>query len=325
MAQLTIVEAVNAAILQEMERDEKVVVLGEDVGVDGGVFRATQGLFKKFGEKRVIDTPLSESGIVGVSIGLAANGFKPVAEIQFSGFMPPAFDQLSSHAARLRNRTRGKITCPIVVRMPSFGGIKAPEHHSESVESLLAQVPGLKVVVPSTPFDAKGLLVSAIRDPDPVMFLEPIKIYRSIKEDVPEQGYTIPLGKAKIARDGKDVTLVSFGAMMRPALEAAQIATQKNIGVEVIDLRSIAPLDIDTINESVKKTGRCVVVHEGPRMCGIGAEISALVTENDLLDLIAPVERVTGFDTVMPLAKNEQYYLPNAQRIVAGIEKVVNY
>ncbi len=325
MAQLTIVEAVNAAILQEMERDEKVVVLGEDVGVDGGVFRATQGLFKKFGEKRVIDTPLSESGIVGVSIGLAANGFKPVAEIQFSGFMPPAFDQLSSHAARLRNRTRGKITCPIVVRMPSFGGIKAPEHHSESVESLLAQVPGLKVVVPSTPFDAKGLLVSAIRDPDPVMFLEPIKIYRSIKEDVPEQGYTIPLGKAKIARDGKDVTLVSFGAMMRPALEAAQIATQKNIGVEVIDLRSIAPLDIDTINESVKKTGRCVIVHEGPRMCGIGAEISALVTENDLLDLIAPVERVTGFDTVMPLAKNEQYYLPNAQRIVAGIEKVVNY
>lgn len=325
MAQLTIVEAVNAAILQEMERDEKVVVLGEDVGVDGGVFRATQGLFKKFGEKRVIDTPLSESGIVGVSIGLAANGFKPVAEIQFSGFMPPAFDQLSSHAARLRNRTRGKITCPIVVRMPSFGGIKAPEHHSESVESLLAQVPGLKVVVPSTPFDAKGLLVSAIRDPDPVMFLEPIKIYRSIKEEVPEQGYTIPLGKAKIARDGKDVTLVSFGAMMRPALEAAQIATQKNIGVEVIDLRSIAPLDIDTINESVKKTGRCVIVHEGPRMCGIGAEISALVTENDLLDLIAPVERVTGFDTVMPLAKNEQYYLPNAQRIVAGIEKVVNY
>ena len=239
--------------------------------------------------------------------------------------MPPAFDKLISHASRLRNRTRGKITCTIVVRMPSFGGIKAPEHHSESVESLLAQVPGLKVVVPSTPYDAKGLLVSAIHDPDPVMFLEPIKIYRSIKEDVPEQGYTIPLGKAKIARDGKDVTLVSFGAMMRPALEAAQIATQKNIGVEVIDLRSIAPLDIDTINESVKKTGRCVIVHEGPRMCGIGAEISALVTENDLLDLIAPVERVTGFDTVMPLAKNEQYYLPNAQRIVAGIEKVVNY
>ena len=325
MPQLTIVEAVNAALLQEMERDEKVLVLGEDVGIDGGVFRATQGLFKKFGANRVIDTPLSESGIVGVSIGLAANGFKPVAEIQFSGFMPPAFDQLISHASRLRNRTRGKITCPIVVRMPSFGGIKAPEHHSESVESLLAQVPGLKVVVPSTPYDAKGLLVSAIHDPDPVMFLEPIKIYRAIREEVPEQGYSVPIGKAKIAMEGKDVTIISFGAMMRPALEAAQIAAQKNIGVEVIDLRSIVPLDIDTINGSVHKTGRCVVVHEAPRTCGIGAEISALVTENDLLDLIAPVERVTGFDTVMPLAKNEQHYLPNSKRILAGIEKVMNY
>ncbi len=325
MPQLTIVEAVNNAMDLEMQRDKNVVVLGEDVGLDGGVFRATQGLLKKFGEQRVIDTPLSESGIVGVSIGMAANGLKPIAEIQFSGFVWPAFDQLSSHAARLRNRTRGQITCPIVVRMPSFGGIKAPEHHSESVEALLAQTPGLKVVIPSTPFDAKGLLIAAIRDPDPVMFLEPIKIYRAIREEVPQEPYMIPLGKAKIVKEGKDVTIISYGAMMRQAISAAQIAGQKGIDAEVIDLRSIVPLDVDTINGSVKKTGRCIVVHEGPRTCGVGAEISALINENDLLELHAPVERVTGFDTIMPLAKMEHYYLPNDSRIMHAIEKVMNF
>ncbi|MBI2597857.1 MAG: alpha-ketoacid dehydrogenase subunit beta [Candidatus Diapherotrites archaeon] len=325
MAQLTIVEAVNLALLQEMERDKNVLVLGEDVGVDGGVFRATQGLFKKFGAERVIDTPLSESGIVGVSIGLAANGFKPVAEIQFSGFMAPAFDQLISHASRLRNRTRGQRTCPVVVRMPSFGGIKAPEHHSESVESFLAQIPGLKVVVPSTPADAKGLLVSAIRDSDPVMFLEPIRIYRAIREEVPQEEYTTPLGKAKTVQEGKDVTVIAYGAMVREAMEAAKLAEQKKISAEVLDLRSISPLDIDAVNASVKKTGRCVVVHEGPRTCGFGAEISSLINENDLLELEAPVERVTGFDTIMPLAKSEHYYLPNEKRVMDAIEKVMGF
>lgn len=325
MAQLTIVEAVNLALQQEMGKDKSVLVLGEDVGVDGGVFRATQGLYKKFGENRVIDTPLSESGIVGVSIGLAANGFRPVAEIQFMGFIYPAFDQLISHASRIRNRTRGQRTCPMVVRMPYGGGIKAPEHHSESTEAILAHTPGLKTIIPSNPFDAKGLLVSAIRDPDPVIFLEPKRVYRAIREEVPEKEYTIPLGEAKVVREGKEVTLIAYGAMMREALKAAELAEQKNISVEVIDLRSIVPLDIDAINNSVKKTGRCVVVHEAPRTCGIGAEISSLINENDLLSLEAPVERVTGFDTVFPLAKSEHYYLPNAQRIMAGIKKVAGF
>ncbi len=321
---LTIVEAINQAMQQEMEKDESVLLLGEDVGVDGGVFRASQGLLQKFGALRVIDTPLAESGIVGVSIGLALNGFKPIAEIQFSGFFYPAFDQLVSHAGRYRNRTRGHRTVPMVVRMPCSGGIKAPEHHSESVEAFLAHMPGIKTVMPSTPYDAKGLLVSAIRDPDPVVFLEPTRIYRAIRQEVPEELYTVPLSEAQKMAEGDDVTIVAWGSMVRVAQEAAQALSQK-YSVEVVDLRTIYPMDLDTVIESVKKTGRCIVVHEAPRTCGFGAEVSALVSESDLLELQAPVERVTGFDTVMPLAKSEHFYLPNAQRVMAAVEKVMGF
>lgn len=321
---LTIVEAINQAMLQEMEKDKSVLLLGEDVGIDGGVFRASQGLLQKFGAKRVIDTPLAESGIVGASIGLALNGFKPIAEVQFSGFIYPAFDQIISHAARYRNRTRGKFGVPLVVRTPNGGGIKAPEHHSESVEAIFAHTPGIKVVTPSNPVDAKGLLVAAIRDPDPVVFLEPTRIYRAIRQEVPEELYATPLSEAKIVQEGTDVTVIAWGAMVRVAQETAQAVGEK-ISVEVLDLRTISPLDIDAVLGSVKKTGRCVVVHEAARTCGFGAELSALVSESDLLSLEAPVERVTGFDTVMPLAKNENYYLPNAQRVQRAVEKVMGF
>lgn len=320
---LTIVEAVNQAMSQEMERDKNVLLLGEDVGIDGGVFRASQGLYKRFGEKRVIDTPLSESGIVGISIGLALAGFKPIAEIQFMGFLYPAFDQLISHASRYRWRTRGQKSVPMVVRMPYGAGIKAPEHHSESTEAILAHTPGLKTVVPSNPFDAKGLLVSAIRDPDPVIFLEPTKLYRSIKQEIPEELYTVELGKAKTVKEGDDLTIIAWGAMLWPSLEAAN--EYKNVSIEVLDLRTVYPMDINAIVESVKKTGRCIVVHEAPRTCGVGAEISALASESDLLSLEAPIERVTGFDTIVPLAKNEHYYLPNKQRIMKAIEKTMGF
>lgn len=325
MAKLTMVEAINLGLRQEMERDPRVVVLGEDVGKNGGVFRVTQGLYEKFGDGRAVDTPLSESAIVGVSIGMAAYGFRPVAEIQFEGFIYAAMEQLISHASRIRTRSRGRYQCPLVVRVPYGGGIRAPEHHSESNEALLAHTPGLKVVVPSTPYEAKGLLVSAIRDPDPVIFMEPKRVYRAVKEEVPEEEYTIPLGQARVATEGKDITLIAWGAMLQPTLKAAALMGERGIHCEVIDLRTLSPLDTHTIIESVKKTKRAVIVHEAPRSCGLGAELIARINERALLYLEAPVERVTGYDTVMPLPKLEQYYLPNVERVAEAIGRVMSF
>ena len=320
MTKLNIVEALNLALSQEMEKDESILVLGEDVGVDGGGFRVTDGLIKKFGKDRVIDTPLAESGIVGTSVGLAVNGFKPIAEIQFSGFTYPAVDQIISHVSRIRNRSRGRFSCPMVIRTPYGGGIRALEHHSESMENIYVHIPGLKVVIPATPSDAKGLLISAIRDPDPVIFYEPKRIYRAIKEEVKEESYTIPIGKAKIVREGDKVTLICWGAMVRECEEAAD----KVNGCEIIDLRTLKPLDIETIEKSVKKTGRVVVVHEAPKTSGFGAEISALINERCILNLKAPVKRVTGFDVIFPYAKNEKKYLPD-ERIIKGIKEVMEF
>ena len=324
MVRLNIVGAVRSALKQEMERDPDVVVLGEDVGRDGGVFRATEGLIREFGENRVIDTPLSESGIVGVAIGLALYGLKPVAEIQFDGFLYPALDQLISHACRIRNRSRSRFHVPLVIRVPFGGGIRAPEHHSDSPEAFLAHTPGIKVVAPSTPYDTKGLLISAIRDPDPVIFLEPKRIYRAIVEDVPDGEYVVPLGEARIVTEGTDVTLISWGAMLRPSMEAAE-RIGDTVSVEVIDLRTLSPIDTATIIKSVEKNGRAVVVHEAPRTCGLGAEVTALINEKVFLSLEAPIARVTGFDVPFPLYKLENYYLPNADRIVRAIEKVASF
>ncbi len=319
---MTMVEAINLGLKQEMKRDKNVIILGEDVGLDGGVFRVTDGLYQKFGEERVIDTPLAESGIVGTSIGLAIGGMKPVAEIQFDGFMYPALDQLISHASRIRTRSRGRFSCPMVLRAPYSGGVRALEHHSESPETYFLHIPGLKVVIPSTPYDAKGLIVSCIRDPDPVVFLEPKKLYRSIKQQVPTEEFTVPLGKANVFKEGKDVTIITYGAMMRPSIDASERLKEK-VSCEVIDLRTLKPLDNQTIFESVKKTGRAVIVQEAPRTCGFAAEISARITENLFSRLKVPVERVTGFDTVMPLSKLENYYLPSTNRIVKAIESVL--
>ncbi len=316
------VEALNLALKQEMARDKSVIVLGEDVGIDGGVFRVTEGLYRKFGANRVIDTPLAESGIVGTSIGLALGGLKPVAEIQFSGFIYPALDQLISHASRIRNRSRGLFHAQMVIRAPYGGGIKALEHHSESMEALFVHTPGLKVVMPSTPYDAKGLLVSSIRDPDPVIFFESEKLYRSIKQEVPKKEFTIPLGKASIRKEGSDVTIITWGAMTVPSLSAA---AKSQHSVEVIDLRTLSPFDVDAVINSVKKTGRAIVVHEAPRTVGLGAEIVAQINEKALLHLEGPVERVTGFDTIFPLAKLEHYYLPDLKRISDAIEKVMKF
>ncbi|MFQ5863414.1 MAG: alpha-ketoacid dehydrogenase subunit beta [Candidatus Brocadiales bacterium] len=322
MARLNIVQAINLALKQEMRRDKKVVVLGEDVGKSGGVFRATDGLQEEFGDDRVVDTPLSEVGIVGTSIGLATNGMHPVAEIQFSGFLYSAFDQITTHAARIRTRSRGRFTCPMVVRSPYGGGIRALELHSESQEAILAHTPGIKVVIPSRPYDAKGLLISAIRDPDPVVFLEPTRVYRAIKEDVPEKEYTIPLGKANIVREGTDLTVISWGAMMKYTREALE---KIKYSAEVIDIRTISPLDSKTIINSVRKTGRCLIVHEAPRTCGFGAEIIAQINEKAFLHMEAPVERVTGFDVPFPMFKLESYYLPDERRILRGVEKVMKF
>jgi pyruvate dehydrogenase E1 component beta subunit len=322
---LTIAQAVRDAMRDEMARDDRVLVLGEDVGVDGGVFRATEGLIEQFGPDRVIDTPLAESAIVGMSVGLAATGFRPVAEIQFMGFVYPAINQLFSHAARLRNRTRGRLHCPMVVRMPYGGGIHPPEHHSESYESLFLNTPGFKVVVPSNPYDAKGLLVSAIRDPDPVLFMEPKRIYRAFREPVPGGEMTVPLGSASIARSGGDVTLIAWGAMVRVCLDAAEVLAHDEISAEVVDLRTLNPLDRGTLIESVTKTGRAVVVHEAPRTNGFGAEIVAQINEHALLQLEAPVERVAGFDVVFPLAQNEKLYLPSRDRIIGAVQRTLSF
>ncbi len=325
MAKLTIVEAVKDALDCELARDKSVIVLGEDVGLNGGVFRATDGLFKKYGDKRVIDTPLSESGIVGASIAMAVQGLRPVAEIQFDGFTYPAMDQLFCHAARFRNRTRGRYTCPLVVRFPYGGGIRALEHHNESPESYFIHTPGLKVVVPSTPYDAKGLLISAIRDPDPVIFMEPKRIYRAFRDEVPEEAYTVELGKAKVVRAGSDVTLICWGAMVRECLRAADDAAVQGVKAEVIDLRTLSPCDYETIFASVQKTGRCVVVHEAPRNLGFGAEIAARIQEKLLLFLKAPVLRVAGYDTPFPYFKLENEYLPSPDKIKKAIGRVIKF
>lgn len=325
MAKRNMVEAINRGLMEEMERDPSVVVLGEDVGKEGGVFRVTEGLQAKFGPERVVDTPLAESAIVGTAFGLAVKGLRPVAEIQFEGFLAPAMDQIMSHISRIRTRSRGRFTCPMVIRSPWGGGIRAPEHHSDSPEAIFAHTPGIKVVIPSTPYDAKGLIVSAIRDPDPVLFFEPKRIYRAIKEEVPDGEYTVPIGQAKVIREGSDITVISWGAMLREVLRVAEMIDKEGVKLEVIDLRTISPMDETTFLESVRKTGRAVVVHEAPRTCGVGAEIIARINEKALLSLAAPVERITGFDTVVPLMKLETHYLPSPERILRGIRKVMAF
>ncbi len=324
MAQLTLVQAINQALDQEMARDDRVILLGEDVGANGGVFRVTEGLAEKHGHHRVQNTPLDESGILGAAIGLAMAGMRPVPEIQFEGFLGPAYDQIVNHAARFRNRTRGTITIPMTVRVPVGGGIHAPELHSDSPEAIYTHSPGLKVVMPCTPYDAKGLLLSAIRDPDPVIFFEPKRVYRSFREEVPEEDYTIPIGEAKVVADGDDLTVVSWGASVFQCLEAIDNLPD-DVSVELIDLRTIDPIDIDCIAASVQKTGRCVIVHEAPKTAGLGAEISALIQEHCFLHLEAPVQRVTGFDTIMPYYKLELDYLPDAERIGKGIRECLAY
>lgn len=325
MAEITLVEAVNLALAHEMAADENVVVFGEDVGINGGVFRATVGLQQRFGRERVMDTPLAESLIAGMAVGMAAQGLRPVAEIQFTGFIYPTLDQLLNHAARLRNRTRGRLHCPMVLRSPCGGGIHAPEHHSESPEALFAHIPGLRVVIPSSPARAYGLLLAAIRDPDPVVFLESTRIYRAVKEWVEDDGEALPLDVCFLLREGHDITLVSWGALISETLAAAERLQQEGIDAEVIDVATLKPLDITPILDSVQKTGRCVIIHEAARTAGFGAEIAAGLAEYGLLSLLAPIQRVTGYDTVMPLHRLERYYLPDEGRIVAAVHKVMEF
>jgi len=325
VAQLTLVQAINDALKTEMRLDDRVLVLGEDVGVDGGVFRATEGLLEEFGPTRAIDTPLAESGIVGTAIGMAVNGLRPVAEIQFDGFMPPAFDQIVSHAARIRWRSRGRFQVPLVVRAPYGGGIRALEHHSESPEAYYAHTPGLKVVIPSGPYDAKGLLIASIRDPDPVIFLEPKRLYRAFREEVPEGDYIVPLGEAKILKEGSDVTVVSWGSMARVSLQAAEEAQEEGIQTEVIDLRTLAPLDIETVTRSVEKTGRCVIAQESPPTCSFGAELMARINDKAFLWLQAPPVRVSAFDTAIPLYRLEERYVPDVGKLLRGIHKAMQF
>ncbi len=323
MPHMTLVQAINDALKTEMRRDPTVLVMGEDVGVNGGVFRATEGLYQEFGPDRAIDTPLAESGIIGTAIGMALNGLKPVAEIQFDGFLPPAFDQIVSHAARIRWRSRERFHVPLVIRVPYGGGIRALEHHSEAPEAYYVHTPGLKVVIPSNPYDAKGLLIAAIRDPDPVIFFEPKRLYRAFRQEVPEGDYTVPIGKAHIVREGTDVTVISWGAMVRICLQA--LDQLEGVSVELVDVRTLAPLDIETVLKSVSKTGRAVIVQEAPRTCSVSSELTALITERVLLHLQAPVVRVTGYDTHIPYLTMEQYYLPDAGRVKKGIEKVLSF
>jgi len=322
MANLTLVQAINLALIQEMERDERVLLLGEDVGANGGVFRVTEGQHKRFGGKRVVDTPLAESGIIGTAIGLAMAGLRPIPEIQFEGFLGPAYDQICSHAARMRTRTRGAFTVPLTIRVPVGGGIHAPELHSDSPESIYIHTPGLKVVMPSSPYDAKGLLISAIRDPDPVIFFEPKRIYRAFREEVPEDEYTLPLGKARVVCEGEQMTVVSWGASVVQCMQAIE---RSGRSIELIDLRTLYPFDMDAVEASVKKTGRCVIVHEAPKTCGFGAEIATRIMERCFLHLEAPVQRVTGFDTIMPYYKLELDYMPDADRIARAIEEIAAY
>ncbi|HEY7742557.1 MAG TPA: alpha-ketoacid dehydrogenase subunit beta [Burkholderiales bacterium] len=325
MAQLTLVEAVNAALKREMERDPAVVVLGEDVGVDGGVFRATLGLIERFGPERVIDTPLAEALIAGMAIGMAAEGLKPVAEIQFSGFGYTTIDQIVNHAGRMRHRTQGRLSCPLVLRMPCGAGIHAPEHHSESPESIFAHIPGIRVVYPSSPRRAYGLLLAAIRDPDPVVFLEPTRLYRLFKEDVADGGEALPLDACNTAREGSDVTLVAWGAMVHESLAAADVLAEQGVAAEVLDVATLKPLDLDAILASVARTGRCVIVTEAARTCSFASEIAAGLAEEGLLHLLAPVQRVTGYDVVVPLPRLEHHYMPGKERIIAGVKKALAF
>jgi pyruvate dehydrogenase E1 component beta subunit len=325
MAKLNMVESINLALREEMEKDNQVIILGEDVGREGGVFRVTDGLQEKFGGDRVVDTPLAETGIVAVAFGMAIYGIRPIAEIQFEGFLYPCLDQINNHIGRIRNRSRGRFTCPMVIRVPYGGGIHAPEHHSDSPEAILAHIPGIKVVIPSTPYEAKGLLLSSIRDPDPVIFLEPKRIYRAIREEVPEGDYTIPLGEARLVQEGKDVTVVAWGAMVREVLNAAEQLKEDKFDLEIIDLRTISPMDMGTVITSIKKTGRGVIVHEAPKTCGLAAEIIGFINEKALFSLQAPIERVTGFDVPVPLMKSEHYYLPNSKRIMMAVRKVMSF
>lgn len=323
---LTLVEAVNEALHTEMAADDDVLVYGEDVAEQGGVFRATEGLQNEFGSERVVDTPIAEIAIVGSAVGLAMRGYRPVAEIQFSGFIPPAFNQLVSQASRIRWRTRGEHSAPMVVRTPYGGGVRALEHHSESMEGAYGHIPGLQVVIPSTPHDTKGLLIAAIRNPDPVLFLEPKLFYRSVRADVPEDPYEVPIGDAAVRREGDDVTVISYGAMMHYTQEAVENLTdERALDIELIDIRTISPLDRETIVASVQKTGRAVVVHEAPKTGGFAGEIIATLNEEAIMYLEAPIKRVTGFDVPMPMLAKEDYYLPNPPRIEEGIKDTVEF
>jgi 2-oxoisovalerate dehydrogenase E1 component beta subunit len=325
MPERTLVEAVNLALARAMADDQSVVVLGEDVGVNGGVFRATVGLQQRFGADRVVDTPLSELLISGVCVGMAAQGLRPVGEIQFMGFLYPCIDQLVNHASRLRHRTQGRLTCPMVLRTPHGAGIRAPEHHSEATEAMLAHIPGLRVVIPSSPERAYGLLLASIRDPDPVIFLEPTRIYRAAKGEVEDDGEALPLDVAFILKEGRDVTLISWGAMVKETSTAADLLAEGGIDAEVIDLATLKPYDEETVLGSVSKTGRCVIVHEATRTGGFGAEIAACIAERGLLSLLAPPARVTGYDTIVPLPRLEQHYMPSVDRIVAAARKVCQF
>ena len=323
MVGITMVEAVSRALSWEMENDESVVMMGEDIATSGGVFRATNGLEEKFGDQRVIDTPLAEGMIAGLAIGMSAMGMKPVIEAQFMGFIYPMVEQLVCHAARMRHRTRGRLSCPMVLRAPCGGGVHAPEHHSESTEAIFAHVPGLRVVIPSSPARTYGLLLAAIRDPDPVIFLEPKRLYRVTKEEVEDNGEDLPLDVCFVLREGTDITLVSWGAMIRETLKSADELAQQGISAEVIDVATISPLDMDTIIKSLEKTGRCVIIHEAARMCGVGAEIAAGLADAGLYHLDAPVKRVTGYDSIMPLYKMEMKYMPSVKRIMKAAKEVI--
>jgi pyruvate dehydrogenase E1 component beta subunit len=325
MQQRTLVEAINDALRCVMAEDDQVVLIGEDIGKEGGVFRVTEGLQELYGPQRVMDAPIAESGIVGMALGMAIAGLRPVAEIQFMAFLYPALDQIINHLGRMRNRSRGRFTCPVVIRVPYGGGIHPPEHHSESAETILTHTPGIKVVIPASPYDAKGLLIGALRSPDPVIFMEPERIYRSVRQEVPDGLYAVPIGAARMVQEGRDVTMIAWGSMLREVHEAADRLSAEGISLEIIDLRTISPMDVPTCIASVQKTGRVVVVHEAPRTCGVGAEIVAQINEKALLALEAPVERVTGFDTVFPLPQLEHYYLPTAERVVEAVHRVLAF
>lgn len=325
MSEITLVEAINQALAYEMQEDSRVVILGEDIGKDGGVFRATVGLLDQFGPARVRDTPLAESMIGGLAIGMALQGLKPVAEFQFMGFIYPALDQIINHAARIRNRTRGRLQCPVVFRAPYGCGIHAPEHHSESTEALFAHIPGLRVVIPSSPARAYGLLLASIRDPDPVIFLEPSRLYRWAKQSVPNDGQALPLDKCFTLHTGTDVSLVTWGAMIKETMAVAGQLAQDSISAEVIDVATLKPLDMATILTSVEKTGRCVIIHEAARTGGVGADISAQIAEQGLLFLKAPVQRVTGYDTTVPYPRLEKFYLPGEEQILAAVHHVMEF